>query len=148
MLRNISWYVFLMVGVVIGLGAFGHGYSVRRVHEAIDQFPIDPAIAQTLYVVWFFVSGGMLVFGAMLVWIWFRLRAGDGGPLFVAFLIGTLYLAFGICATIYRRGDPFWAFFILLGALLLSSSFVLRGGGQSATPHGEQASRAPGSGRS
>jgi hypothetical protein len=139
MLRNISWYVFLVVAVVIGLGAFGHGYSARKVHEAIDQFPIDPVIYRTLNIVWYFVSGSMLVFGTMLVWIGFRVRAGDASSLFVAFLIGALYLVFGICATIYRRGDPFWAFFILLGVLLLGSSFALRTGHPSTTSHAEQA---------
>jgi hypothetical protein len=138
MLRSISWFVFLVVAVVIGLGAFGHAHSVRKVHEAIDQFPIDPVISKTLYIVWYFVSGSMLVFGAMLVWIGFRLRVGDASSLFAAFLIGALYLVFGICATICRRGDPFWAFFILLGVLLLGSSFVLRVTHPSATPHAEQ----------
>ncbi len=139
MARSISWYVFLVVAAVIGLGAFGHGYTVRRVHEAIDQFPIDPVVSKTLYIVWYFVSGAMLVFSAMLVWIAFRFRAGDASSLFVAFLIGALYLVFGICATIYRRGDPFWAFFILLGVLLLGSSFALRATHPSATSHAEQA---------
>ncbi|HKM79665.1 MAG TPA: hypothetical protein VJY15_01700 [Candidatus Acidoferrum sp.] len=147
MLRTISWYVFLVVAVVIGLGAFGHGYSVRRIHEAIDQLS-DPVISKTLYIVWYFVSGTMLVFGAMLVWIAFRLRAGDASALFVAYLIGALYLVTGICATIYRRGDPFWLFFILLGALLLGSSFALRAGQPSATPHAGQADTPPATGAS
>ena len=139
MLRSISWFVFLVVAVVIGLGAFGHSYSVRRVHEAIDQFPIDPVIYKTLFIVWYSVSGAMLVFGAMLVWIAFRLRAGDAGSLFVAYMIAAFYLALGVCASIYRRGDPFWFFFILLGVLLLASSFALQATHPSATPHAEQA---------
>lgn len=126
MLRNLFMYIFLVVSILIALGAFGHGYSVRKVHAAIDQFAIDPVIAQTLYIVWYFVSGSMLAFGGTLVWIWLRLRAGDTSVLFVAFLIGALYLVTGISASIYRHGDPFWFFFILLGVLLLVSSFVLR----------------------
>jgi len=128
MLRSLCLYLFLVVSILIGLGAFGHGYSVRRVHEAIDQFPINPVIAQTLYIVWYFVSGSMLAFGGMLVWVWFRVKAGDDSMLIVSFLIGVLYLVTGICATIYRHGDPFWFFFILLGILLLGSSFALRAG--------------------
>ncbi len=126
MLRSISWYVFLVVAVVIGLGAFGHGYSARKVHEALDQIPIDPNVYKTLLIVWYFVSGAMLAFGAMLVWIAFRLRAGDASALFVAYMIAAFYLAFGICAALYRRGDSFWLFFILLGVLLLGSSLALR----------------------
>ncbi len=141
MLRDVSWYVFLVVGIVIGLGAFGHGYSVRKVHEAIDQFPIDHAISQTLYIVWYFASGTMLAFGATLVWTSFRLRAGDASSLFVAFPIGIFYLVTGICATIYRRGDPFWLFFVLLGVLLLGSSFVLKGSHPSVIPRAGQAAQ-------
>jgi hypothetical protein len=126
MVRSIAWYVFMVVSVVIGLGAFGHGYSARKVHEAIDQFPIDPAIYKTLFIVWYSVSASMLMFGAMLVWTGFRLRAGDASSLFVAYLIAAFYLALGIGGTIYRRGDPFWLFFILLGVLLLGSSLALR----------------------
>jgi hypothetical protein len=126
--RNLFLYLFLVVSILIGLGAFGHGYSVRRVHEAIDQFPINPVISQTLYIVWYFVSGSMLTFGGMLVWVWFRLKAGDDSMLIVAYMIGALYLVTGICATIYRHGDPFWFFFILLGVLLMGSSFALKTG--------------------
>jgi hypothetical protein len=126
MLKNISWYVFLVVGIVIGLGAFGHGYSAVKVHEAIDQFPIAPPIYQTLLIVWYFVSGAMLAFGAMIVWISFRLRAGDASSLFVAYVIGAFYIVFGVCALIYRGGDPFWSLFIVLGVLLEGSALVLR----------------------
>jgi hypothetical protein len=125
MLRTIASYIFLIVGVVIGLGAFGHGHAVTKVHDAIDQFPIEPGIHQTLYMVWYFVSGAMLTFGATIVWVWFRLRAGSAGSLFAAYPIGALYFVFGTWAFVYRRGDPFALVFILLGALLLASSLVL-----------------------
>jgi uncharacterized membrane protein HdeD (DUF308 family) len=126
MLRIISLSVFLIVSIVIGLGAFGHAHAVHNVHEAIDQFPINSAISQTLYIVWYFVSGAMLAFGVTLLWIWFRLRARDTSSLFPAFVIGALYVIFGVCAAIYRPGDPFWFVFIILGILLLGSSFTLR----------------------
>jgi hypothetical protein len=126
MLRSISWYVFLVVGIVIGLGAFGHGYSARRIHEALDPLPIAAATSKTLYIVWYSVSGAMLMFGGMLVTISLRLRAGDSSSLFVAYWIAAFYILLGISATIYRRNDPFWLFFILLGILLLGSSLVLK----------------------
>lgn len=138
MLRNVSWYVFLIVGIIIGLGAFGHGHSVVRVHEAIDQFPIARPIYQTLFVVWYFVSGAMLGFGAMIIWISFRLKAGDASALFIAIVIGVLYLVFGVCALIYRRGDPFWILFVVLGVLLVGSSVNLRGSNPSVVRHPEQ----------
>lgn len=125
MLKKFSWYVFLMVGIVIGLGAFGHGHSAGKVHAAIDQFPIDQTIYQTLFVVWYFASGVMVAFGVMIVWIAVRIKSGDRSSLFVAHIIGVLYFIFGITALVYRHGDPFWALFIVLGALLVSTSAVL-----------------------
>jgi hypothetical protein len=128
MLRRLSSYVFLVVGIVIGLGAFGHGNAVRKVHAAIDRFPIDSDVSSMLYVVWYFVSGCMLVFGATIVWTWFRLRAGDGSSLPAVRLIGALYVAIGAGGMVYRHGDPFMGFFILLGGLLLASSWGLQAG--------------------
>jgi hypothetical protein len=130
MLRKFSWYVFLTVGIVIGLGAFGHGYSAAKVHEAIDQFPIERPIYQTLFVVWYMTSGVMLAFGTIIVWIAVRVRSGDPSSLFVARIIGVLYFVFGIAALVFRHGDPFWALFIVLGALLVSTSMVLGGSRQ------------------
>jgi hypothetical protein len=125
MLRKLSWYVFLIVGIVIGLGAFGHGHAATKVHEAIDEFPIAQPIYQTIFVVWYMTSGVMLAFGAMIVWIALRLKAGDASSLFIAYVIGVLYFIFGIAALIYRHGDPFWVLFIVLGALLVGTSMVL-----------------------
>lgn len=126
MLKKLSSLVFLLVGIIIGLGAFGHGRAVGNVHAAIDHLPIDPNVSTMLYVVWYFVSGCMLVFGATIVWTWSRLRAGDGSTLPAALLIGALYVAVGVGGMIYRHGDPFMGFFAALGGLLLASSLGLR----------------------
>jgi len=128
MLRGCSSYVILIVGIVIGLGAFGHASAVRNVHAAVDQCPIDAAIRGTLYIVWYFVSGCMLLFGSLIVWIWFRLRVEDTNSLFIAFLIGLLYVLTGAGGLIHRHGDPFWLFFVLLSLLLLVSASALRSG--------------------
>lgn len=125
MLKKLSWYVFLIVGIVIGLGAFGHGYSAVKVHEAIDQFPIAQPVYEALFIVWYMASGVMLAFGTMIVWIALRLKAGDASSLFVAYVIGVLYFILGIAALVYRHGDPFWVLFIVLGALLIGTSLVL-----------------------
>jgi hypothetical protein len=128
MINNFFSYVFLIDGIIIALGAFGHGHAVNKVHAALDKFPVDPNVGTMLYVVWYFVSGCMFLFGLTIIWIWLRLRAGDSNLLFVAFLIAALYLAAGIGGMIYRHGDTFMALFILEGALLMLSSFVLRHG--------------------
>jgi|SRR5271165_102161 len=126
MLGKISWYVFLLVGIIIGLGAFGHGSSAVKVHEALDSLPIPRPIYEVLFVVWYMASGVMLAFATMIVWISLRLKAGDTSSLFIAYVIGVLYFVFGVCALIYRHGDPFWVLFIVLGALLLATSTILR----------------------
>lgn len=126
MLRQAASILFLIVGVVIGLGAFGHGSEASRVHAAIDQFPIDHHIHATLYIVWYFVSGCMLVFGATIIWIWLRVRSGDTALLFAAIPIGVLYLVTGIAASLYEPGQRFWMLFVTLGGLLLISAYVLR----------------------
>ena len=110
------------------MGALGHTLAVTQVHGALDRFPVDPNVGTMIYVVWYFVSCCMFLFGVAIVWIWLRTRVGDTKPLFVAVLIGVLYLANGIGGMIYRHGDPFMGLFIVLGALLLLSSFVLRYG--------------------
>ncbi len=126
MLRNLASAVFLLTGLAIGLGAFGHGRAVAHLHAAIDGLPIDPSFASMLYVVWNFVSGCMLVFGATVVWSWLRLRIDRPVPLFACHLIALLYLATGAAGLIYRHGDPFMWVFVVLGGLLLASSLVLR----------------------
>ena len=78
-----------------------------------------------IYVVWYFVSGCMLAFGATLIWVWQRLRAGDRGPLIAAILIGVLYTGIGVFGLVYRHGDPFMAFFVVLGSVLLLSGYAL-----------------------
>jgi len=129
MVKRLASYVLLLDGIVIGLGALGHGHAVKNVHAAIDSFPIDPSVATMLYVVWYFVSGCMLLFGATIVWTWFRLRANRATPLLPVILIGLLYVAVGIGGMIYRHGDAFMGLFIVLGGLLLASVSQLRSGG-------------------
>jgi hypothetical protein len=125
MLRKLASLAFLLDSLVIGLGAFGHGLQAGHVHAALDRFPIEADLHSMIYVVWYFVSGCMLTFGVTLVWVWWHLRNGDSRFLFAAILIGVLYVGIGVFGLIYRAGDPFMAFFVGLGAVLLLSAYVL-----------------------
>jgi hypothetical protein len=125
MAKKLASVLFALDSLVIGLGAFGHGLQVRHLHAAVDQFPIEPDMRSMLYVVWFFVSGCMLTFGATLMWVWSRLRVGDRRPLFAAVLIGALYVGIGAFGLIYRTGDPFMGFFVVLGGVLLVTAYTL-----------------------
>jgi hypothetical protein len=125
MLKKVASLIFLLDSLVIGLGAFGHGLQVRHLHAAIDSFPIESDMRSMLFVVWYFVSGCMLTFGATLMWVWWRLRNGDDRFAFAAILIGVLYVGIGVFGLIYRSGDPFMAFFLCLGTCLLLSAYGL-----------------------
>jgi hypothetical protein len=124
MVRKVASVVFLIDSLIIGLGAFGHGSQAAHVHAAIDRFPIEPDLHSMIYVVWYFVSGCMLTFGALLIWVWMRLRTGDRERLAVAILIGILYVGIGVFGLVYRSGDPFMGFFVALGGVLLTSGFA------------------------
>jgi hypothetical protein len=125
MAKKIASVVYIVDSLVIGLGGFGHGSQAAHVHAALDGLAIDPNVASMIFVVWYFVSGCMLTFGALLLWAWWRLRAGDRRPLAVPLLIGALYSGIGVFGLIYRAGDPFMGFFLVLGLLLLGSALVL-----------------------
>jgi hypothetical protein len=72
-----------------------------------------------------FVSGCMLTFGVTLVWVWSHLRRGDIWTFPVAALSGLLYVGIGGFGLVYRSGDPFMAFFVALGAVLVLSGYAL-----------------------
>ena len=55
-------------------------------------------------------------------------------PLFAANLIGILYTGIGVFGLVYRAGDPFMAFFVCLGGVLLLSGYALASPG-SPTAH-------------
>ncbi len=65
----------------------------------------------------------MFAFGLILVWVWRRVRAGDSRPLAAATVIGILYLGIGVFGLAYRNGDPFMITVVMLGGLLLMSSY-------------------------
>jgi uncharacterized protein (DUF983 family) len=87
---------------------------------------MDPGLREMIYVVWYMTSGCMLLFGIAVVWAWANARRGDTKPLFVVVLIGILYFTAGVAGLIYRHGHPFMWLFVVLGALLLICSLVVR----------------------
>jgi hypothetical protein len=125
MLRKLASLAFLVDSLVIGLGAFGHGLQAAHLHAALDRFPIEPDMHSMIYVVWYFVSGCMLAFGVTLIWVWRCVMRGVTGPIVAAVVVGILYVGIGIFGLVYRHGDPFMAFFLILGAVLLTSGFIL-----------------------
>ena len=126
MVRKVASAVFLLVGIAIALGAYGHGFVGRLgVDAELAKVQIAPSIFKMLYVVWYFRSGCMLVFGATIIWAWRKVRRGETALVPIVCLIGALYVTAGVGGMIYRDGDPFMATFIVLGGLLLVTTFVL-----------------------
>jgi hypothetical protein len=126
MARKIFSTVFLLTGIVIGLGAFGHDSNARHLTDEFAKFPaLDANVVAVVLAVWHFCSGCMLVLGAICVWDWWRIRKGERDVFFAPILIGVLYLVSGV-ATVLYTGKPFFWVFAVLGGLLLASSLVLR----------------------
>jgi hypothetical protein len=126
-MRKLLSALFLLVGVLIGLGGLGHSFMGRLAVDAeLGKFPIAPDVATMLYVVWYFVGGCMVLFGFTIVWAWYRQGLGEVSLLLVTALIGILYLAVGVGGFFYRRHDPFMLMFVLEGAVVLGAGLVLR----------------------
>jgi len=126
-MRKIASIVFLLTGIVIALGAFGHDSNGRHVADELAKAPaIDAGFASVILAVWHFCSGCMFVLGAICVWSWWRIRAGAVANVYFApLLIAVFYLIAGL-ATVAFTGKPFFWLFVVLGALLLGSSLILR----------------------
>lgn len=125
MLHRIASAIFLLTGIAIGLGAFGHDSNAAKLAIAFAKSPdIDAQTVSIVLAVWHFCSGCMLVFGAICIRTWWRARQGraDFAP---ADLIAILYVASG-ALTFACTGMRFFGIFVLLGIALFCSSLPLR----------------------
>jgi hypothetical protein len=119
---------YWLAAITIALGAFGHGFvGIVPIRTAFEVLGLPTDVMRVLWIVWYFVSGCMLFFGALLVWAWPRLEAGASSRAGAALATGVLYVVTGIASYLYTRGDPFWLLFVAQGVLVLGSTFVLRG---------------------
>ncbi|MGH8091669.1 MAG: hypothetical protein ACREO6_09480 [Rudaea sp.] len=126
MIRRFASIVYLLTGVLIGLGAFGHGSHAPQLGHALAASPtIDAATAAVIVAVWYFVSGCMLVFGATVIWTWWQARGGARDVFFPSDAIAVFYIVAGVATAIYTHMPFFWVF-VVFGALLLIASVPLR----------------------
>jgi hypothetical protein len=133
--EKVASTLLLLLGIVVALGAYGHGFVGRlSVDAELAKHAIARDTYQMLYVVWHFVTGAMLLCGAVLIWAWARLRQGDRGPLSAVNLVAILYLTVGVAGIIYRNGVPFMSVFIIEGALIAITAWALRAPGLEAAP--------------
>jgi|SRR6185312_3280786 len=115
--------LFLVVSLVVGLGAFGHGHQwfghVRGLLNGVEPKAID-----LLELIWLWVSGSMLIFGALLIWCWRKLRRGDASLTMIPWLVGGFYILAGSCGAL--MAGPFFWLFPVLGLLLWLCTWMLR----------------------
>jgi len=123
MMRKFASAVFLLTSIVIGLGAFGHGSQWHK-HVLPALGSVDAGTVRLLALIWYWVSGTMLVFGALLIWTWWRMRQGENNLRFIPLSVGTFYLLDGGYAALTL--DPFFWLFVILALLLFVSTLGLR----------------------
>jgi len=125
MLRKIASVLFLLTALVVMLGAVGHDSHATRLATELGKQPLDSHDVKVIILVWHFVSGCMIVFGALCIWAWWRARRGEYSAFFASDMVGLFYIVTGLLSVWYSGIAFFWLFFAL-GVLLIITSMPLR----------------------
>ena len=124
MQHKILTAVYWAIGLLIGLGAFGHGFvGVKPVRAALATVDLPADIREVIWIVWYFVSGFMFLLGGLILWVWFAARRNPDVYL-VSNAIALFYIAAGIASFVYQH-NPFWLLFPVEGTLLLIATLGL-----------------------
>ena len=124
--RTLAAAAYWLAAITITLGAYGHGFQgIKPVRAAIDASTLAPDIVRVIWLVWYFVSGCMVAFGALLLWAWPALRDGSSSRSAPALLVGIFYAATGIASYLYSGREPFWLLFVVQGAIVIGATLVL-----------------------
>ena len=123
MTRKLLSALFLLTAITVALGAFGHG-AQWSLHVAPALKGAGPELVRLLELVWYWVSGAMFTFGALLAWTWWRMERGATTLAFVPWMIGAFYLAEGIGGAVYL--GAFFLIFVVQAMLLWGTSWALR----------------------
>jgi hypothetical protein len=127
--------LYWLAAITIALGAYGHGFlGIKPVRATIEASTLPPHIAGVIWIVWYFVSGCMVAFGALLFWAWPGLKAGSSSRSGAALIVGIFYAVVGIACYLYSGRDVFWLLFATQGALVVVSTLVLSAPVGSRTP--------------
>lgn len=126
MTRKITSFALALTGLVICLGAFGHSFMGRKTLDiGLARVPLDAHTEKLVYLVWYFGGGCMLVFGLLVIASAWRAWRGEKRGLSATSLIGVFYLLTGVLSLAYMK-EGFWSIFVILGALALVLSLLLR----------------------
>jgi len=125
-IRTLAAGLYWLAAVTISLGAFGHGFlGVKPVAAAVAASTLPADIVGVIWIVWYFVSGCMVTFGALLFWAWPGLKPGSPSRAGVAVIVGVFYAVTGIASYVYSGFEPFWLLFVTQGVIVVGSTFVL-----------------------
>ena len=129
MRRTLAAVAYWFAAVTITLGSIGHGFlGVKPVRTALDAVTLPPDILRVFWIVWYWVSGTMVIFGLLLIWAWPALKAGSSSRSAPPLIIGVSYVIVGIVCFPYTKHDPFWLLFLTQGVLILGSTWVFTQG--------------------
>jgi len=133
--RTIAAAFYWLAAITITLGAYGHGFlGIKPVRATIEASTLPPDIVGVIWIVWYFVSGCMVAFGALLFWAWPELKAGSSGRSGAALIVGVSYAIVGVACFLYSGREVFWLLFVTQGVIVVISTLVLgapQGSGQS-----------------
>lgn len=122
MKHKLASAIFLLTTISVGLGAFGHGHQWAK-HVLPALGPADSSVVRLLALVWYWVSGSMLVFAVLLIWSWWRIRQGERAPRVVPWVVGAFFLVEGIYGALGL--GAFFLVFVLQAVLLWGSAWVM-----------------------
>ena len=118
--------LYWMVALMIGLGAFGHGFvGVKPVRAALDTVTLPSDVREVIWIVWYFVSGCMLTFSLLILLAWFAARRGHSNAFAGPMVIAIFWMATGIASFAVQQ-NPFWLLFFAEGLGLLCASYGLQ----------------------
>lgn len=119
--------LYWLAAITITLGAYGHGFlGIKGVEGPIGAATLPHDVVGVIWIVWYFVSGSMLVFGVLLIWAWPALTRGPGSRSSVAFVIGGFYAITGVACYVYSGREPFWLLFLFQGIFVVTSTIMLQ----------------------
>jgi hypothetical protein len=125
--RVMATALYWIAAVTITLGAFGHGFlGVKPVAAAVAASTLPADIVGVIWIVWYFVSGTMAVFGVLLFWAWPDIRTGSSGRRGAALIVGGFYAVTGIACYLYSGRQPFWLLFLFQGVIVIGTTLILR----------------------
>jgi hypothetical protein len=125
--RLVATVLYWLAAITIALGAIGHGFfGIRPVEAAVASSTLPPDIVAVIWIVWYFVSGAMVVCGAVLLWAWPVINSGSTARSGAALIVGTFYSISGVACYLYSGREPFWLLFLFQGAIVIGTTLALR----------------------